>query len=68
MTARPGTAEFEENDGGYDSSFLLRSGWGEEPVMSTDAVVMPIVTIGVLWGGRVVALLEPRGHPDERAS
>ncbi|RBM20247.1 methionine/alanine import family NSS transporter small subunit [Streptomyces sp. PT12] len=36
--------------------------------MSTDAVVMLIVTIGVVWGGLVAAIVKLRGHPDERAS
>ncbi|WP_078591979.1 methionine/alanine import family NSS transporter small subunit [Streptomyces megasporus] len=32
--------------------------------MSTSAIVMMIISIVVVWGGMVAAILKLRGHPD----
>ncbi|EHK88666.1 methionine/alanine import family NSS transporter small subunit [Saccharomonospora azurea] len=34
--------------------------------MSTSAIVMLIVSIGLVWGGLVLAILRLRRHPDRR--
>ncbi|MEE2044502.1 MULTISPECIES: methionine/alanine import family NSS transporter small subunit [Nocardiopsidaceae] len=33
--------------------------------MSTSAIVMMVVSIAVLWGGLVAAVVHLRRHPDE---
>ncbi|MFP3990841.1 methionine/alanine import family NSS transporter small subunit [Streptomyces sp. E11-3] len=33
--------------------------------MSTSAVVMMVVSMVIVWGGLIAALLKLRGHPDE---
>ncbi|WP_344263887.1 methionine/alanine import family NSS transporter small subunit [Streptomyces sodiiphilus] len=35
--------------------------------MSTGAVIMMIVAVGIVWGGLIAALLRLRRHPDPHA-
>ena len=36
--------------------------------MSTSAIVMMVISIAVLWGGLVAAIIHLRRHPDEPES
>ena len=36
--------------------------------MSTSAIVMMVISIAVLWGGLVAAIVHLRRHPDEPES
>ncbi|HJE60464.1 MAG TPA: methionine/alanine import family NSS transporter small subunit [Nocardiopsis listeri] len=33
--------------------------------MSTSAIIMMVISIAVLWGGLITAVLHLRRHPDE---